>query len=736
MKKSGVIVLAATVLVCTGDLWGTEQLLWEFSPESVVIREQDYHIGYAELPHLTINENFSLPVQTLYIESEHPLALPDCCVNAEDQDTLGSIPPEYLVFDDRVTSAFEKHIESPQRQLSHLKSAVYDITHFERDGKTIAAVTILPVTLTDGNLLVLNRRVSIVSSGRIVGVHDASGMIEEMGALSARSEYPLAGKSTGGVGVPLGVKYVIITNETLVPAFEELANFRIGLGMIASIALLDSIHQYYPGADDAEKIRHYLAEFHDAGGRYALLGGDDVTVPARYVYFYDTDSPPDDPYYLMPSDLYYADLDGDWDADRDGIWGEPSDDSPGLNPELIIGRLPVRTPEAVQNYISKLIRYMTDPGDGDYAYLSRAMFFSSDQMRDYPAEGQHTVIAEELPASVEVDTTLGVEMPTGGDPNPTNPGGDAGVDRLSEGFGFVHIIAHGRTDGFIVKSANYGDWPASLILTTPQAGGHGSLLELDKNNKSALYYSLACNNGAYDLDTTDGQSGNWSLVETLVSSKDAGAVGMVAYSRWGWVYSSYLLQKSFTDRLYGAAEGSPARAMYYSWVDCPYYRDLIYGQNYFGDPALKIHLTPPEKLEIAVEVLDGYHNIAVTSNNQAVPGAAITLCLGGTVLERGISDESGCYGIATELDDDIGYSIGVVKDGYTAVWETYVPSCVLGVDDNSEPLPLAFSLQQNHPNPFNPVTTIHYTLAKRCDVQFDIYNILGQSVAEFIFTGR
>jgi ligand-binding sensor domain-containing protein len=47
-------------------------------------------------------------------------------------------------------------------------------------------------------------------------------------------------------------------------------------------------------------------------------------------------------------------------------------------------------------------------------------------------------------------------------------------------------------------------------------------------------------------------------------------------------------------------------------------------------------------------------------------------------------------------------------------------------------IPTIYELQQNYPNPFNPSTTLSYSLPVNSRVTLDIYNILGQRVAELI----
>ncbi|MDP2038655.1 MAG: T9SS type A sorting domain-containing protein, partial [Ignavibacteria bacterium] len=65
---------------------------------------------------------------------------------------------------------------------------------------------------------------------------------------------------------------------------------------------------------------------------------------------------------------------------------------------------------------------------------------------------------------------------------------------------------------------------------------------------------------------------------------------------------------------------------------------------------------------------------------------------------------------------------------YSSV-EKFTPvSAVTGIEDQKE-IPTEFKLEQNFPNPFNPTTTLSFSIPVEGFYNLDIFNILGEKVA-------
>ncbi|MFA5669496.1 MAG: T9SS type A sorting domain-containing protein [Balneolaceae bacterium] len=63
-----------------------------------------------------------------------------------------------------------------------------------------------------------------------------------------------------------------------------------------------------------------------------------------------------------------------------------------------------------------------------------------------------------------------------------------------------------------------------------------------------------------------------------------------------------------------------------------------------------------------------------------------------------------------------------------------VPKSKFGVVEEEKELPQTLVLHQNYPNPFNPLTTISFYIPDAAEVKLSVFNIVGQPVAELIYS--
>ncbi len=380
---------------------------------------------------------------------------------------------------------------------------------------------------------------------------------------------------------------LILTTDSLKDNFEPLKDKHDALGISTIIKTLTDI-----GGSSPEAIREYLVDaYHSWGIEYVLLGGDDGVIPAKHLWVFglDEDTYPYSTY--MPSDLYYACLDGTYNYDGDDKWGEPTDGDNGADVDLIadvyVGRACVTSSSEVDYFVQKTLAYLS--ADDEYLDI---FTFAGEYLGEYGVASWGGNYLDQLINGSSLDgyTTVGI------------PADTVSIDRLYD------------------RDWSNHNWPKSEIITRINNGVHvinhdghanyGYALKMDTedvesliNDKYCFIYSQGCMAGGFD-----NPQGYDCIAEYFTSKSGGGAFAVIMNARYGFFWSfstdgdSQRYHREFWDAVFGEGKQVISVAHHDSKEDNLYLitrscmRWVYYETNLLGDPAVAFHIDsePPQ----------------------------------------------------------------------------------------------------------------------------------------------
>jgi hypothetical protein len=455
------------------------------------------------------------------------------------------------------------------------------------------------------------------------------------------------------------VKYLIITTDEFAPAFQRLADWKTKKGVWTEIVTVEwiDLNITLPG-DDPAKIRECIKDYKTQYGNdfeYVLLGGDPDYVPCRYAHVFFTYEGLTVPYSIarnIPSDLYYACLEGTWDGNNNGLYGELDDDKPhdplDINEVLFVGRAPVHSVEEVDLFIDKVLLYEGEDSQGPYPtdYQKKLLFCAAEM-------DEHTHMGE-LKSQIAGDY-----VNFDGNPFFTIDYAycrhrDYVKNLMDGGYNVINHAGHGWVNG-IQTNPNLLDYylrnkEIADLINSPRLTG--------------VMYSTSCFSAAFDVPLPPYLNSNISFGECFVLLQNGGGAAYIGNSRYGWYYPNVSPNPSSWDTLSQWFDKAFFKSLYYgdppysydqyhlgkafafgrNPTGCPhgtfynntYYRYCFYEQNLLGDPETPIYKNRyeeygPEELELTcpatVNINPFGTQVSVTVQADGAPVDKALVCL-------------------------------------------------------------------------------------------------------------
>jgi len=473
------------------------------------------------------------------------------------------------------------------------------------------------------------------------------------------------------MGVPPGnYSYVIITQDSWVSAFQQLADWKTQKGVPATIVTTTWIYNSggYSGTN-VNKIRAFVQDVYtNWGTTYVLLGGDTNVVPCHFRTFSGVNPDP------VPNDAYYADFDNDWVC------------------EVNVGRASVTGPGSgtgqIGTFINKVLTYEINPPLVNYA--TNAGFFGFDLDSSTHAQQCKITIKNTY---IPTDWTVSTVYDSQAGNHETNV-----IVALNAGQNLVNHADHSSSDYMGTGYVNHG-WGIDS----------SDMDALSNGNKQSILYSMGCDPAAYDVSNC--------IAEHFVRNSNGGGVAFIGNSRYGWYnsgqyntlsmgYDVRFFRSLFQENLYnlGAAFSDHRNDVMQSHPGDDYYQYIYTELTLLGDPELPVWTESPMSLNVThpsqLPVGSSSFTISITSNGDPVSQAYVCLWKGTEVYLTGSTDSNG--GITFDVTSSSSGTMLV-----TVTKQNYLPyegsATVIGGSNNPPATPATPA------GPITGITNVSYT---------------------------